>query len=43
MSFIGPFLPFAELRRDVGSVMESGPKAQIAGSRSLRWPSMKGA
>jgi hypothetical protein len=30
-----PFLPFAALRRDVGSVMESGPNAHIAASRSL--------
>jgi len=31
----GPFLPFGALRRDVGNVMESGPNAHIAASRSL--------
>ena len=41
-SAFGPFLSFAALRRDVGNVMESGPNAHIAASRSLRWSSMKG-
>jgi hypothetical protein len=35
MSANGPFLPFAALRRDVGSVTESGPNAHIAASRNL--------
>jgi hypothetical protein len=32
MSPCGPFLPFAALRRDVGSVMASGPNAHVAAS-----------